>query len=80
MLACAGWMVWKRGHATFRALPLSFYGLFLSDYLCMSLSACLIGSFKFFQETCVVLREQAQVVDTVLQVGDTFDTHTQCIA
>ena len=40
----------------------------------------LLCRLKLFQETDIVFREEAQIVDAVLQVGDTFDTHTEGIA
>ena len=40
----------------------------------------LIGRLEFLQEARIVFREHAQVAHTILQVGDTLNTHTEGIA
>ena len=39
-----------------------------------------MSSFKFIEEALVVLREEAQVLHAILEVGNTLDTHTEGIA
>ncbi len=38
----------------------------------------LVGVGEFAEESHIVFGEQAQVVDAVFQVGDAFDTHSEC--
>ena len=40
----------------------------------------LISRFKLTQEAGIVLGEHAQVLDLILQVGDTFDAHAEGVA
>ena len=42
--------------------------------------ACLVCALKEFEETDVVLAEEAKVLDLILEVGDALDTHTECVA
>ena len=42
--------------------------------------AMLVGGFELFEETGVVFREEAEVVDAVLQVGDALNTHAESVA
>lgn len=39
----------------------------------------LIGTLKLFEEACIVLGEKAKVVDSIFEVSDTLDTHTESI-
>ena len=39
----------------------------------------LLGRFEFAQEASIILREETQVADTILQVGDALYTHTEGI-
>ena len=39
-----------------------------------------VGCLKFLKETQIVLGEHSQVFHLVFQVGDTLDTHTECVA
>ena len=49
-------------------------------YTTLMIFKVLVRSFEFLQEAGIVFREQTQVVHTILQVGDTFDTHTESVA
>ena len=37
-----------------------------------------VGGFKFLKETDIVFREQTEVVNLIFEVGDAFDTHSEC--
>ena len=39
----------------------------------------LVGRFKLFKEAYIVLREHTKILDLVLEVGNTLDTHTEGI-
>ena len=45
--------------------------------LCFMLSVC---ALEQFEEPYVVFAEETEVLDLVLEVGDTLDTHTECIS
>lgn len=40
----------------------------------------LVGSLELLEEAYVILGEETQVTYSVLEVGDTLDTHAECIA
>ena len=40
----------------------------------------LVRALEQFEESYVVLAEETEVLDLVLEVGDTLNTHTECVA
>ena len=44
------------------------------------LNSFLVCALKEFEEPYVVLAEEAEVLHLVLEVCDTLDTHTECVA
>ena len=43
-------------------------------------SCSLVGALEEFEETDVVLAEEAKVLYLVLEIGAALDTHTECVA
>ena len=45
-------------------------------FLCINL---LVGAFEQLEESYIVLAEETQVLYLIFQVGDTLDTHAECV-
>ena len=51
-----------------------------AHFFMMVVYLLLVCGFEFLEEAGVVFREHTEVADTILQVGDTLDTHTEGVA
>lgn len=52
-------------------------GIRVFCFVCSVLFSCRV---KFVEETDVVFAEHTEVLDTIFEVGDSFDTHTEGVA
>ena len=43
-------------------------------------AVCLVRAFEHFQESYVVFAEKTQVLDLILEVSDTLNAHSECVA